>query len=555
MGIFDCFKKKKQTESKNQIVDNGENSLISTTLHNNYDGIRVEGDTLKRVYKGNIQNGVFIVPEYIKSIDMFAFSKLKNLKSVVLHSGIRYIAPTAFQYCENLTEVKGISSANTIKTLAGFDFCTSLEQIDVPQSVQLIGEGAFVNCKNLARIKLPNGCWSISNHAFAGCENLQSIEIPASMELISTNAFAGCKNLAITFIEDDKKYFEDYIKEQKENLNSTKIDDFYGYDMSSKDLPEGIKLSDREQEVLYDDLDIKYKKVDIGGKEILWTTGKVIIKPGALSGVKEVIVYNKDTISTIMKSGYKGKVTYIDREQKQAVSVDFQAVKDYKKRKISEAREMYYKQFLIPSGGTVSWLLNCEKNHYRGNGYTGNLVCKIPITFDSRIEIKDYTQPKSDVYGYPKEREEFYTSLTFYKKELDNHSIYSPKEYERGYSIYYPYGARFDKELLIQIGSALSSLIDNARNLPNNATSQLRLQEITNRQKQLLDLLLKGTNDKLSVTKIMEGIQLGTSSGSIKKAIYKKDWLPYFCDPMFTEFKEVEKYRKSKKQDEDTLSK
>ena len=38
-----------------------------------------------------------------------------------------------------------------------------------------------------------------------------------------------------------------------------------------------------------------------------------------------------------------------------------------------------------------------------------------------------------------------------YKKELDNHSIYAPNVYDRGYSIYYPYGARFNEELLRKI--------------------------------------------------------------------------------------------------------
>ena len=38
----------------------------------------VDGELLKRVYSKDIINGIFIVPEHIKSINMFAFSHLQN---------------------------------------------------------------------------------------------------------------------------------------------------------------------------------------------------------------------------------------------------------------------------------------------------------------------------------------------------------------------------------------------------------------------------------------------------------------------------------------------
>ena len=63
---------------------------------------------------------------------------------------------------------------------------------------------------------------------------------------------------------------------------------------------------------------------------------------------------------------------------------------------LSELLEYYYdkiqnslneNQDLIPGDGIINWQLNCEKNNYKGAGYTGTSVCKIPISFDTSIWV------------------------------------------------------------------------------------------------------------------------------------------------------------------------
>lgn len=549
MGIFDYFRKKHKQENndkKPEIMEESTIILVKQPTNSMYDGIWVEGEMLKKVYSQNIQNGTFIIPQHIKSINMFAFSHLKNLHTVIMHEGVRFVHPFAFKGCDNLVEIKGLENAETMKTVDGYQGCQNLKSIKLPQTVTTIGDGAFRECTNLTSINIPDGCWFISGYAFAGCENLQNISIPASVELVDTSAFAGCKNLTITFLYDDKKYLQDVIKEQEEiekQYRSEMGDDFVLDEIEHPDEDETI--SDEDKKALYDELGVKYRETDILGRKILWTAGKIIIKSDALAGVKEVIAYNQDTIKTIMKSGYKGKITFVDREKQETITIDIPAMQEYQKSVISQAREEYYKQTLIPSGGTLNWLLNCEKRNYKGGGYTNDVVCDIPISADSHISVTDHLQPISDT-KYSKEYEEFYTSVTFFKKELDNHSVYAPYEYERGYCVYYPYGARFDENMLLQIGTALSGLIDKARDLPNSSTSQEQLIQIQSRQKRLIDLLVNGSNNKNAVKEIMQGITIPQPKGQIREARYKKDWLPYYTEPLFSEFKELEEYRKAK---------
>lgn len=519
MGIFDFFRKNNEKNNKEPIKEEtkpltfGKREVKPTSAqftNEMYEGIWADGEYLKRVYEENIQHGIFIVPKYIKSIDMFAFSNLENLNKVILHDEVRYISPLAFKNCKNLTEVIGLENSKTMQTVNGFS-----------------------SCINLRKISLPNSSWFISERAFAGCENLQTIEIPANVELIDSEAFAGCKNLTVTFLDNNEKYLQDYIKEQEEFQKQYEQEFANEYELKQSEIEtdDNPQISNEEAESLYQDLGIKYRKFNIADKEFIMASGKIIIRPYALDGVKEVIAYNQDTIETIIKSGYKGKVTFIDRENQEKITVDHKAMDAYQKELASNLREKYYEQFLIPCGGTTDWLLNCKKNNYRAAGYTSNIVCEIPISFDSRIVVEDHTQPISHTQ-YTKEYEEFFTSVAFYKKELDNHSIYAPHEYERSYIVYFPYGARFNEDMLKQIGSALNGLIDKARDLPNTIANKEKILTIQTTQKKLLNIFLTGTKNKNAVLDIMKGITLPKQARKIREAREKKDWLPDIIEPI-----------------------
>lgn len=536
MNFFGLFRKKKNQNNDKKDLSiklssldektNDEPYIVSNDLTNPFVfNIKIDGETLVRVeYKdfGNPDKDVvFVVPKEVKAIYPYAFSRIKNLTKVIMHKDIRYIDQMAFNGCENLQSVIGLEESETMKNFNGFHGCVNLEEITIPQNVEIIGGSALSGCKKISKIKLPDSCWSISHSAFHGCESLKYIEIPANTELISTNAFKGCKNLVVVFLEDnERKYLEDYYER---DFDSTDVYDFYSECEELED-EEELVPDDEAKQILYDGLNIKYKKIDLFGKEILWTIGKIIIQEDSLSDVKEVICFSNEIAKKVINSGYKGKITIVDRERQIKYSVDFKLMELLKKEQQAKEREKYYKQFLIPSGGTTSWMANCEERNYRCSGYHKHIVSEIKISEDSRIEILDHTQPGKNG------EEEFFTSIIFYKKELDNHSIYAPNIYDRGYVIYYPYGTRFNEELLRKIGYALSSLINNARDLNDTIENQEALSNIGNKQKQLIELFINGANDEMVVEKIIGNMQGIFVDGCVREAKTQKDWLPHYTE-------------------------
>lgn len=68
----------------------------------------------------------------------------------------------------------------------------NLISVQIPETVQVIGEGAFEQCKNLESVNLPSKITIIHSYTFSGCEKLKGVEIPAGVYHIGEEAFADC---------------------------------------------------------------------------------------------------------------------------------------------------------------------------------------------------------------------------------------------------------------------------------------------------------------------------------------------------------------------------
>lgn len=71
----------------------------------------------------------------------------------------------------------------------------SSEVVYVPDSVRVIGYGAFENNDSIKKVVLPSRLETIEYNAFTECDNLLEIDIPDSVTYIGSAAFANCKSL------------------------------------------------------------------------------------------------------------------------------------------------------------------------------------------------------------------------------------------------------------------------------------------------------------------------------------------------------------------------
>ena len=553
MGLFDNINKKRNNDNKNDKKKKfSMDEYLKQKKKDEQLGMSIRGDILIKVYPNAIVNGVFVVPKTVRQIDAFACPNQSSLKTLVLHEDINYIGMDAFEGCENLAEIKGLENASNLHAISGFANCKNLKKVTLPENIERIGSEAFLENTMLSEINLPDTCWCISENAFAGCENLKLIQIPACAEIIDKQAFAGCKNATIVFLEDGKKLLSDYINEQKEAYSELYDEDFEEQsNLARTEANSEIPAPTLEEKIqVYEDFNIRYRIVNFAGEQFLQPSKPLDVNSDAFAGVKEIVSSSESKLESVIKSGYKGRLSLAQAETNELFTIDIATLEEMNQTQQDKMREKYYSRFLIPAEGTTSWLINCEMNNYKAHGYAGKLVWEKPIYSDAKISINDFTQPKSGGYKYTREDEGFFTCVSFHKKELVTQSNLPAHEYNRIYSIYYPYGARFNTELLTQVGMALSILIDTARDLRDNSHNQEQLKLIAEKQKQIIDLFITGTNDKNAVAKIMNdpNLRLGSPATSPKPAKSKKDWLPYFSNPLFDEFDNLKEYQKQQQQ-------
>ena len=73
-----------------------------------------------------------------------------------------------------------------------FEGCSSLRSLVIPDSVTSIGDDAFWFCSSLRNLVIPDSVTAIGDRAFSGCCSLESLVVPDSVASIGNKAFRGC---------------------------------------------------------------------------------------------------------------------------------------------------------------------------------------------------------------------------------------------------------------------------------------------------------------------------------------------------------------------------
>lgn len=111
----------------------------------------------------------------------------------VIPNTVSVIGSGAFNHCTGLRHVEIPSSVHVIQRNA---FAHSgIETVSVPDSVVEIGDLCFYSCKNLKDIKLSESLIDLGDAVFSGCQSLERVVIPRSVQKLGDGLFMGCCSL------------------------------------------------------------------------------------------------------------------------------------------------------------------------------------------------------------------------------------------------------------------------------------------------------------------------------------------------------------------------
>lgn len=205
------------------------------------------------------------IPEGVTKIKKGAFSKSKEIQTVVFSSTVSNVSVHAFDGCYNLISIE-VDEGN--KTYRAENNCLINKKKKavvlgcngkiglIPAGVVEIGQYAFFNRTELESLLLPAGIKKISAHAFEGCANLKSVNFENGLETIEDGAFCGCTELENIILPDTLttlgySAFENCAKavilRLSSGLGEISFNAFKGCEnLDYLDVPEGVRSIDSQ---------------------------------------------------------------------------------------------------------------------------------------------------------------------------------------------------------------------------------------------------------------------------------------------------------------------
>ena len=123
-----------------------------------------------------------------------AFNYCSSLETINIPIDITDIGQNAFGHCISLKHIALPAGTTTISSNEFFS-CFSLSSISLPLSIQKLNESCFENCIAIRYIVLPDGLADVGQYAFKGCRLLTSMTFPHTIHQIDDNVFLECDSI------------------------------------------------------------------------------------------------------------------------------------------------------------------------------------------------------------------------------------------------------------------------------------------------------------------------------------------------------------------------
>lgn len=194
------------------------NPVVELTLYTEYSMVDLFGGVpgilnSVRLYGDTVGEGEFSGVTALQNVELFgvahvgaqAFYGCTSLVRVEIPASVETVGDEAFASCTALRAC--VFSNGSRLTGLGKDVFKgdiSLTETDVPDTVADEEFAPFDGCVSLIRANIPSSVLRVGENAFKNCEKLVSVTIPSGVESIGAYAFYGCGTLEFENIRFDE---------------------------------------------------------------------------------------------------------------------------------------------------------------------------------------------------------------------------------------------------------------------------------------------------------------------------------------------------------------
>ena len=172
--------------------------LPSSLTEINFGGGRISCNFLE-----NVDKVKRVSLEGIWEIGGYAFRNCAGIERIILPDTVAVIGDGAFENCQSLLSIE-ISPDSQLTDIGSYAFANNwaLKEIYLPQGVNAVKNSAFSDCVSLTDISF-QAVSRIEDYAFYRCFALNEVNLPAHIEYIGAYAFYDCKQAEFSYQKFD----------------------------------------------------------------------------------------------------------------------------------------------------------------------------------------------------------------------------------------------------------------------------------------------------------------------------------------------------------------
>lgn len=127
---------------------------------------------------GTFEDGVLTISEGHTALAGDALEGYENIRKVIFPSTLKEIDKCFFCDHEEYLEEVDFSKVKLLKEIPDslFEYCKRLQEIDIPEGVEIIGSNVFDSCTNLRKITYPSTLKSLKSTT-CECENIEELDL------------------------------------------------------------------------------------------------------------------------------------------------------------------------------------------------------------------------------------------------------------------------------------------------------------------------------------------------------------------------------------------
>ena len=208
-------------------------------------GVKKKGGFISsntKVYLNDQEIKDLVIPNGVTIIEPNTFNRFKSIETVYIPESVDSIGDNAFLGCTDITKVTTHDVVSWCGIHFGNTLITQNESYIYLSNPVCVSRNLYIGNERLTKLVIPEGVEEIGYSAFYRCLGITEVSLPSTLKKVGADVFADCEDILTAKITS----LQDYCSIDFANPGSNPFQDYVMHNASTWMIINGIYLRDYE---------------------------------------------------------------------------------------------------------------------------------------------------------------------------------------------------------------------------------------------------------------------------------------------------------------------